>query len=227
MSFPAARLRRVLDKTVPRFDALGGATTSVSNLLRLETALAKCCTISGFAEMRRNGWNALQLDSSEGGYSARLVIAPEEKLVYVIAMRGRVDWRVWRIADDAVYDELLPPKPRVAVADVKSAAVPPGVYAPERSLTFLKVPDRLLQVRAGGPNAIQLSGAENARLMNGPGIWTTADGSLTAMIQKDELLLSSGAVYRPVPFYRRPILYVLLLLAGILAGFGVMLRRAV
>ena len=78
-------MRRILDKTAPRFDLVNGATTSVSNLLRSVTAFANDGTISGFAEMRRHGWNVLQLDSSEGGYAARLVVAPDRQLPRVRA----------------------------------------------------------------------------------------------------------------------------------------------
>jgi len=229
--FPADRFRRVLDKTAPRFDLVNGATTSVSNLLRLVTALANDGTISGFAEMRRNGWNALQLDSSEGGYSARLVIAPEAKLVYVIAMRGRADWRVWQIVDDAVFDELLAPRndgsaAAAPTANFDIARAVAGLYQPDpnlRSLVFLKSPNTMLGVRPLPSGALQLLGAETATLLPRAGSWSTPDGSLTATIRKGELTLSSGETYRLLPLYQRPAAYILLVLLAALGALAALL----
>src|SRR5205814_2315734 len=74
---PAGQLRRVLSS---QESSLGSRTTSVSELLRVVAALAKNGVAPGLAQMQRNGWSALQLDSSANGYSARLVIVPEAKL---------------------------------------------------------------------------------------------------------------------------------------------------
>jgi hypothetical protein len=227
--FSAGQLRGLLP---PASHTTRNATTSVSDLLHIAAALANSGGVAGLAQMHRNGWTAFQLDSVANDDSVRLVIAPQAKLAYVIAIRGRPDWRIWRSVDDAVFDELLPPQMPVALTgDTASELKPPvmltGTYEPERSVSFLKLPGRALQVRAAGTGAVQLSGAESATLISGPGIWKTPDGSLTATVQKDELLLSSGAAYRLVPLYRRAGLYVLLLLLVLLTTFGVMLRRAI
>src|SRR5205085_2207558 len=146
-------------------------------------------------EMRRNGWRALQMDGSSAGYGVRLVIAPDAKLAYVIAVRGPQDSGVWRALDDAVFDELLPPRAGEVAAGATAAQMTEprriaGLYEPDpdsRSVVFLKASNRNLQVRATNAGLLQLSGPETATLLARNGIWTTPDGSLTASMRDGKL----------------------------------------
>jgi CubicO group peptidase (beta-lactamase class C family) len=183
-------------------------------------------------EMHRNGWRALQLDGATRGFSSRLVISPAAKLAYVLVVRGRPGVRLWRTLDDAIFDELLPPQPGTNSSSgtapgesaVRSLA---GTYEPDRdmrSLVFLKFPERDLRVRAGSDGSLTLSGAENATLFPAPaGGWSIRNGNLSATYRGGELFLSSGVAYRPVAFYKRPVLYALLALIAAVIMIGVML----
>jgi CubicO group peptidase (beta-lactamase class C family) len=183
----------------------------------------------GFAELRRNGWHALQRDGRSGEFALRLVVVPDAKLGYVLVARGRTEAPFWRALDNGLLDKSLPP--RAATEAGASIATPPpdlaaaravaGDYEPvqgERfSLAVLKRGDHRLSVRAGNDGALVLSGAENARLTTRPGgYWGTADGNLNAVSVDGRLLLSTGA-YRPLALYKRPELYALL---ALLAALG-------
>jgi CubicO group peptidase (beta-lactamase class C family) len=183
-------------------------------------------------EMHRNGWRALQLDGAMQGFSSRLVISPGAKLAYALVVRGRPGVRLWRTLDDAIFDELLPPQPGTnslsGTAPSESAARSlTGTYEPDRdmrSLVFLKFPEHDLRVRAGSDGSLILSGAENATLFPASaGDWSSRDGNLTATYRGDELFLSYGVAYRPVAFYKRPVLYALFALIAAIIMIGAML----
>jgi hypothetical protein len=182
----------------------------------------------GLPELRRNGWRALQLDGAAGAFSVRFVLAPDAKIAYLLVVRGRSDARMWRTLDDAIFDELLPPRmssPSAAVATSSvSAQNVAGTYEPDRAmrdLVFLKVPNRDLRVAPGSNNSLVLSGAESATLLPGAdGTWSTQDQTLSAIYRGGELFLSSGAAYRPVAFYQRPVLYALIALVAAVAAIG-------
>jgi CubicO group peptidase (beta-lactamase class C family) len=182
-------------------------------------------------EMRRNGWRVLQLDGATQGFSSRLVISPVAKLAYVLVVRGRPGVRLWRTLDDAIFDELLPPQSRTnspfGTATLSAARSLTGTYEPDRdmrSLVFLKFPERDLRIRAGSDGSLTLSGAENATLFPASaGDWSTRDGNLSATYRGGELFLSSGVAYRPVAFYKRPVLYALLALIVAVIMIGAML----
>ncbi len=235
----------------------GNLRTSLADMTRFATALANGGTTSnarilqsssikmlgnvtsvfgwsfGLPEMRRNGWRALQLDGSAGGISTRFVFVPDAKLAYLIMLRGSADSRAWRVLDDALFDELLPPRNSAAETPSPAfSAVPAreitGTYGPDRSLrsfVFLKLPNSDLQVTAGDGNSLVLSGAENAVLVPRSGGWSTRDGSLSATFRGGELFLSSGAAYRPVAFYQRPVAYALFALVAALAVIGAVLFK--
>ena len=173
----------------------------------------------GFAELRRNGWRALQEDGRTGEFAARLVVVPDAKLGYVLVARGRTDAPFWRALDDGLLDKSLAPRAAADSGPSTTAPAPDpaaaravaGLYEPARggafSLAVLKLGDRRLNVRAGSDGALILSGAENAVLAPRPGgYWGTADGNLNAVPEDGGLLLSTGA-YRPLPLYKRPELY--------------------
>lgn len=185
----------------------------------------------GLPELRRNGWRALQIESAAEGFSARLVIAPDSGLAYAIAVRGPAGTRFWRALDEGVFDELLPAQAGVpqtpTVVRPQTADAIAGTYEPDRelrSLVFLKSQGGDLRIRAGSGGSLVLAGAENITLLPQPGGgWAARDGSLAAAMRGDELFLSSGAAYRPVAFYKRPVLYALLALAAALGVIGVTL----
>jgi hypothetical protein len=182
----------------------------------------------GFAELRRNGWRALQRDGSTGEIAVRVVIVPEAKLGYVLLARGRTEAPFWRALDDGLLDKALPPRaatdaaPSTAPAPGSAAAnAVAGDYEPAQgsvfSLAVLKRGNRL-SVRAGNDGALILSGAENATLSPRPGgYWGTADGNLNAVSADGKLLLSTGA-YRPLALYKRPELYAWLALLAVLGA---------
>lgn len=183
----------------------------------------------GLPELQRNGWRALQIDGAAEGFSARLVIAPDPGLAYVIAVRGPAGTRFWRALDEGVFDELLPARDVTPVTSASVTQAPleqaiAGTYEPDRklrSLVFLKSQEGDLRLRAGPGGSLVLAGAENITLLPQPGgRWTARDGSLSAGLRGDELFLSSGAAYRPVPLYKRPVLYALLALAAALGVIG-------
>lgn len=210
---------------------------SLGNAMILQSASAQALEktspgVQGWSfslpELRRNGWRALQVDSAGEGFSARLVIAPDAGLAYVIAVRGSASTRFWRALDEGLFDELLPAR---SAAPANPTAVPAataqaiaGTYEPDRelrSLVFLKSQEGDLRLRAGPGGSLVLAGAENATLLAQPGGgWVARDGSLSAAVRGDELFLSSGAAYRSVALYKRPVLYALLALAAALTVIG-------
>jgi CubicO group peptidase (beta-lactamase class C family) len=183
----------------------------------------------GFAEMRRNGWRALQHDATEGDLGARLVIIPEAKLGYVIAANGPIDKQFWRVLDDGLFDKLLAQRnepipglsetPPLTQTDADRVA---GDYEPLRNVAAGIAPLKRggrVHVRAAGGAVLILTGAENATLTPRPGgYWTSADGNLNATTSNGELLLSNG-VYSPLAFYKRFDLYAwFALLVALMAG---------
>ena len=191
----------------------------------------------GFAEMRRNGWRALQQDGAIRGSAIRLVIIPDAKLAYFLAVRGRTDAPFWRTLDNGLFDKLLMPSKAGSTSSAAGIPAPGpeqaravrGIYEaardPALTLSFLKTGDRRLEVRAGSDGSLILSGAENATLAPRPGLyWGTADGNLNAIAHDGELMLSTGT-YRPLAFYERPAVSVSLALLAALGMLGVALLR--
>ena len=181
----------------------------------------------GLPELQRNGRRALQIDGAAEGFSARLVIAPDSGVAYAILVRGPAGTRFWRALDEGVFDELLPaPAPATSAVPtrVSTADAIAGTYEPDRQLrsrVFLKSQEGDLRLRAGPGGTLVLAGAENVTLLPQPGGgWAARDGSLSATLRGSELFLSSGAAYRPVALYKRPVLYALLALAAALGVIG-------
>lgn len=183
----------------------------------------------GFAEMRRNGWRALQHDGATGDFGTRLVIVPEAKLAYLIVAQGRTDKEFWRALDNGLFDRLLAARntqiaglagaPALTQADAQRIV---GVYEPLRNeaaaIAGLKRGGRV-NVHADGGAVLILTGAENATLTPRlGGYWTSMDGNLNAVASNGELLLSTG-IYSPLAFYKRFDLYAwFALLVAFLAG---------
>jgi hypothetical protein len=251
--YVAERIFRPLAMNASRLDN-GVFTTSLADMARFMAALANGGTAFnatilqtglaqtpgnaeepaspgwqfGLPEWRRNGWRALQLDGAADSFSSRLVFAPDAKTAYLLVLRGHADARIWLTLDDAIFDELLPPRtssPSATGTKTPASAQPiAGTYEPDRALralVFLKVPDRDLRVAAGNNDSLVLSGAENATLLPaGDRTWATQDNTLSAIFRNGELFLSSGAAYRPVAFYQRPVLYALVALVTALVAIG-------
>ena len=175
----------------------------------------------GFAEMRRNGWRALQHDGQwqdSPQAQARLVIVPEVKLGYFVIIDGRAGAQFWRTLDDALFDRILPPRgaaapdpPQAPPPDYRGASAIAGVYeASDESLSTiaaLKIQGRRLNVAATNDGGIVLSGSESAVLAPRPGgYWGAANGNLNAVESAGRLVLSSG-IFRPLRPWKRPELY--------------------
>ncbi len=65
----------------------------------------------GFAEMRRNGWRALQRDGvwlSTPAVEARMVVVPDARVAYAVIVEGHPGASFWRTLDDALFDRVLP-----------------------------------------------------------------------------------------------------------------------
>jgi hypothetical protein len=185
-----------------------------------------------FAEMRRSGWSALVRDEESDRTQSRLVVVPDAKLAYLISFTGRPGASVWRAADDALFDKMLPAHGPSDVA-AEAGAAPTlaqaqrvaGTYEPEPSrLSFLKTAARL-RVSARDDGSLVLSGADESVLMPRPGgYWSSDDGNQNAVADDGGLLLSTGA-YRPLAFWKRPLMYALLALLGALSTAGAAIRQ--
>jgi CubicO group peptidase (beta-lactamase class C family) len=188
----------------------------------------------GFAEMRRNGWRALQRDGAwltTPAIEARMVVVPEAKLAYFIIVEGRAGAAFWRVLDDALFDRILERR-NSAVVEAPSAPAPDPAQAravagsyeasdePLASAAPLKSASLRLVVRAAEDGSLRLSGSENAVLMPQPGgYWATEDGNLNAAANDGRLVLSSG-LYRPLRWWRRPALYASLALVSAFGAAG-------
>src|SRR5437763_15361821 len=117
-------------------------------------------TIAGldfrFPEMRRHRLRAVQPHGGGEGFIVRFFFAPDAKIAYLLVVRGLSDARMWRTLDDAIFDELLPPRTNSPSANPARGAVMAqgvaGTYEPDRAmrdLVFLKLPNRDLRVAPG------------------------------------------------------------------------------
>jgi hypothetical protein len=175
----------------------------------------------GFAEMRRNGWRALQHDGqwqNSPQAQARFVIVPEAKLGYFVIIDGRAGAQFWHTLDDALFDRILPPRgvaapdaPQTAPPDNRRASAIAGVYEASdealSSIAALKIQGRRLNVDATNDGGIVLSGSERAVLAPRPGgYWGAPNGNLNAVESNGRLVLGSG-IFRPLRPWKRPELY--------------------
>jgi hypothetical protein len=188
----------------------------------------------GFAEMRRNGWRAVQWDglwSATPEKEARIVLIPEAKLAYFIVVDGRADSSFWRTLDEGLFDRLMPHRdaPDVGVAQTaapagQDAREVAGLYEPDTSplasAAALKTKDRVMSVRAAENGSLILSGGENGTLAPRPGGYWAAEGSNLAAISADGRLVLSSGMYRPLRLWKRPAAYGSLALIFGLAAIG-------
>jgi len=180
----------------------------------------------GFAEMKRNGWRALQRDGAwivAPAVEARMVVVPDAHLAYFIIVEGHPGASFWRTLDDALFDRLLPPgtapaveTPSTPAPDASQASALSGSYEasdePLSAAASLKSAAERLVVRAAEDGSLHLSGGENAVLHPQPGgYWAAEGGNLNAVANDGRLVLSSG-IYRPLRLWKRPALYAILTL---------------
>ena len=185
----------------------------------------------GFAEMKRNGWRALQRDGvlrTTPGIEARMVIVPDARIAYFVVVEGHPGASFWRTFDDSLFDRTLPQETSVAVdapstpaPDLAQASAVAGTYEasdePLSAAAPLKSAAQRLVVRAGDDGSLHLSGGETAVLMPQPGgYWAANGGNLNAVARDGRLVLSTG-LYRPLPWWKRPAPYAALTL---LFAFG-------
>jgi len=188
----------------------------------------------GFAEMRRNGWRALQRDGvwlDAPRIAARLVVVPDANLAYFVIVEGQADASFWRLLDDALFDRLLPQGtsiypdvPQTPAPDSAQAGAVAGSYEtseePLASAAPLKFQGQRMLVRASDDGSLILSGDENAVLAPRPGgFWATENGSLGAVANEGRLVLSSG-LYEPLRWWKRPTLYASLALVSAVGAVG-------
>jgi CubicO group peptidase (beta-lactamase class C family) len=186
----------------------------------------------GFQEMRRNNWRALQRDGESPSTQMRLVIVPDAKLAYLVAVDGRGDAQFWRTLDEALFDSAFPPQGAndaglrgTAPPTADEARAAAGSYEPGQSYAAnvapLKNTGRRLAVAARGDGALALSGAEEAVLNpKAGGFWANDDGNVVAAMRDGHFVISSG-VFAPLALWKRPLFYALLALLAAIAGAGV------
>ena len=186
----------------------------------------------GFSEMKRNGWRALQRDGiwlTMPATEARMVIVPDARIAYMVVVGGHPGASFWRMLDDARFDRILPQGEAVAdeaptapAPDVTQANEVAGSYEasdePLSAGASLKSAAQRLVVRAGADGSLQLAGSENAVLKPQPGgYWAADGGNLNAVASEGRLLLSTG-LYRPLGWWKRPLVYAVLTLIFALGG---------
>lgn len=179
----------------------------------------------GFAEIRRNGWRGVQRDGEHANASARLVLMPEIKAGYFVAVNGEATAHFWRALDDALFDRLFPPRsseegstlqaPRPGKDEASAAA---GTYQIESRAGYdiLRTGSEELSVTARADGALVFAGAENAVLLpHAGGYWRSESSDVRAA-------MSSGRLIADTRVYRRSWRLLIYLVAGALAVLGVL-----
>lgn len=186
----------------------------------------------GFAEMRRNGWRALVHDGQSPRFQIRIVIVPEARLGYVLAVQGEAGEEFWNIVDNALFDRSLALRsgseinasnmPPPTLADARGAA---GIYTIAddyaASLTALKRGARRIRVRARDDGALLLSGTGSGALLpRAGGYWSSEDGNTQAAVSASGIAIGAES-FVSLPLWQRPLLYTLLaLLVAVLGAVG-------
>jgi hypothetical protein len=188
----------------------------------------------GFGEMKRNGWRALQRDGAwltTPATEARMVIVPDAHIAYAVVVEGHPGAVFWRTFDDALFDRILPPGDAIA-DEVPAGPAPSASQANEVAGTYeasdeplsagisLRFAAQRLLVRADADGSLHLSGSENAVLKPQPGgYWAADGGNLNAVLSDGRLVLTTG-LYRPLSWWKRPLLYAMLTLIFALGAAG-------
>jgi CubicO group peptidase (beta-lactamase class C family) len=178
----------------------------------------------GFAEMKRNGWRALQRDGLIAGpesFQSRIVIVPELQIAYFVSFSDRGSPEFWRALDDNLFDRLAPSDvaaPDLAVSSESSAEramALAGLYRPRVDMEqaiFLKAKREPLRVEADGA-VLRLSGAENLMLQPMPGGAWRAETTLIPAAFDGGVFRVGSLAYVPIRAWQSPGNY--LVLAGI------------
>ena len=189
----------------------------------------------GFAGMKRNGWRAFQRDGAwltTPAIEARMVLVPDARVAYLVIVEGHPGAPFWRMLDDSLFDRMLPQGGTVAVdapptpaPDAGQASALAGSYEasdePLSEAASLKSAAQRLVVRAGDDGSLRLSGGENVVLTPQPGgYWAAEGGNLNAVASDGRLVLSTG-LFRPLSWWKRPMLYAALTLMFALGAAGV------
>lgn len=178
----------------------------------------------GWVELDRNGARALARDGIGDSAQSRIVIVPDAKRGYFIAVTGHAPAEFWRRLDDALFDKLVPARPAAAAArpstqpspaDARRAA---GLYQGDgTSLAFGR--DRI-RIRAREDGALLVAGARNLVMMPAPGnLWTSGNGAMKAALVDGRLTINADQ-FHPVAFWKRPQLYAWLAFLAAIAALA-------
>lgn len=185
------------------------------------------------AEHLRGGWRGLQYDGRDTldrmTIEARLVFVPEAKRGYFVALNADAGPEFWRVLDDSLFDQLMPP--RENTEPVLNVRPPPtaeeghrmaGLYLPAPDLrseaVFLKTPQGMLKIDGRGDGALILSGAVEAVLTpEEGGYWHSDEAQLVAAMENGVFHLGDTA-YGRFRLIERPTIYAWLALVFGLAG---------
>lgn len=183
----------------------------------------------GFAEIRRNGWRGLQRDGVAQAYDARLVLVPDAKTGYFIAINAHAGAKFWRAMDGALFDRLFSPHeesavtldgPAPSLADARAAS---GTYRLQSrgGYDVLRAGKGLLKVLAQPDGSLLLKGAEEGLLLTeSGGYWRSNNGNIDVALKDGQLVLDTR-VYDPVPFWQRIPFWALSLASlAVLAGLA-------
>jgi CubicO group peptidase (beta-lactamase class C family) len=160
----------------------------------------------GFAEMHRNGWRALQRDGTGVFTEARVVIVPEVRIAYFVAVAPGAGPAFWQVLDGLLFDQLLPPRDAESatgagtVPSEEDAAATVGYYGrvqAESEALFVKAPAETLRVRAAGA-LLQIGGDENYYQPELGGIWRNSADE-TPLAFSDGVLQIGEFAYTRVP----------------------------
>ena len=193
----------------------------------------------GFAEMKRNGWRALQRDGAwltTPPIEARMVVVPDARIAYFVVVEGHPGPSFWRTFDDALFDRILP-QDKPAAVEAPATPAPDAIQAnavagsyeasvePLSAAASLKSAGQRLVVRAGNDGSLHLSGGETAVLLPQPGgYWAADGGNLNAVASDGRLVLSNG-LYRPVPWWIGPTPYAVLTLVFAFGAAGAFIGK--
>ena len=175
----------------------------------------------GWTELHRNGTRALVRDGTADKGQSRLVLIPDAKRAYFVAVEGRLPAEFWRLFDDALFDKLVPAHP-VSVAATTPALPSPfdarqaaGLY--EANGDMLALGHDRIRIRARQDGALLVTGARNVVMAPVPGdLWMSGDWSMKAALVNGRLVINTDQ-FHPVAIWKRAKLYAWLTL---LAAFS-------
>jgi len=178
----------------------------------------------GFAEMQRNGWRGVQRDGESEGFQARLVMIPEIRTGYFIAINGNADPGFWRTLDDALFDHLFPMRETEELA-ISSLPAPTASNGNEAARTyalgaragydFLRAP-RALRIRTGASGSLTLWDGETTILQpHAGGFWRSANGNIRVVLENGDIVIDTRV-------YKRDEMLLVYIGLGALAALGLL-----